>query len=84
MGVPALTMLSARSTIQTRWSKAMLTSDIVLVVDDIAERSLQLGPTVTVVRVDGALHDIFLSRQPARGVAYGALTHWLEGYRPRR
>jgi hypothetical protein len=29
------------------------------------------------VRVDGALHDVFLSRQPARDGAYDALDRWL-------
>ncbi|MDQ0894609.1 alpha-beta hydrolase superfamily lysophospholipase [Agromyces ramosus] len=60
----------------------MLSSDIVLVVDDIAERVLKLGPEVSVARVNGALHDVFLSRQPARAAAYAAITRWLRGYAP--
>ncbi|QTX03636.1 alpha/beta hydrolase [Agromyces archimandritae] len=83
VGSPVLALVSARSTIQTRWSEAMRTSDIVLVVDDIAERALDLGPSVTVDRIDGALHDIFLSRKAARAAAYAAITRWLTGYRPR-
>ena len=83
-GAPVLTLLSARSTIQPRWDAAMLTTDIVLVVDDIAERALKLGPEVTVARIDGALHDVFLSREPARAAAYAAITHWLRGYAPGR
>jgi alpha-beta hydrolase superfamily lysophospholipase len=62
----------------------MLTTDIVLVVDDIADRVLELGPEVTVARIDGAMHDVFLSREPARATAYASITHWLEGYAPRR
>ena len=83
VGAPVLTLLSARSTIQPRWDAAMLSSDIVLVVDDIAERALKLGPQVTVARIDGALHDVFLSREPARAAAYAAVTRWLRGYAPR-
>ena len=60
----------------------MPSSDIVLVVDDIAERVLKLGPKVTVARMDGALHDVFLS-EPARAAAYAAITRWLRGYAPR-
>ncbi|GGI44780.1 alpha-beta hydrolase superfamily lysophospholipase [Agromyces flavus] len=82
VGAPVLTLLSARSTLQGRWDDAMLASDIVLVVDDIARHALELGPAVTVVRIDGALHDVFLSRQPARSAAYAAITRWLEGYAP--
>ena len=83
VGAPVLTLLSARSTIQPRWDPAMLTTDIVLVVDDIAQRSLKLGPQVAVARIDGALHDVFLSREPARAAAYASVTHWLRGYGPR-
>jgi alpha-beta hydrolase superfamily lysophospholipase len=56
----------------------------VLVVDDIAERVLKLGPEVAVARIDGALHDVFLSRKPVRAAAYAAITRWLRGYSPRR
>jgi alpha-beta hydrolase superfamily lysophospholipase len=83
VGAPVLSLLSARSTMLPRWDAAMLTSDIVLVVDDIAARSLRLAPEVAVARIDGALHDVFLSREPARAAAYAAITHWLEGYAPR-
>lgn len=83
VGAPVLTLLSARSTLLPRWDAAMLESDIVLVVDDIAQRSLNLGREVTVARIDRALHDVFLSRKPARAAAYAAITRWLEGYGPR-
>ena len=83
VGAPVLTLLSARSTIQAKWDEAMYTTDIVLVVDDIADRTLRLGPEVTVARIDGAMHDVFLSREPARAAAYAAITRWLEGYAPR-
>ncbi len=84
VGAPVLTLLSARSTIQPRWDAAMLSSDIVLVVDEIAHRALKLGSSVGVDRIDGALHDVFLSREPARAAAYAAITRWLRGYAPRR
>jgi alpha-beta hydrolase superfamily lysophospholipase len=82
VGAPVLTVLSARSTIATQWSEAMRSSDIVLVVDEIAQRSLNLGPEVTVARIDGALHDVVLSREPVRAAAYAAITHWFRGYAP--
>lgn len=83
VGAPVLTLLSARSTLLPRWDAAMLESDIVLVVDDIARHAIDLGREVTVARIDGALHDVFLSREPARPAAYAAITRWLEGYGPR-
>jgi alpha-beta hydrolase superfamily lysophospholipase len=84
VGAPVLTLLSARSSIGTQWNEDMRSSDIVLVVDEIAQRALKLGPEVTVARIDGALHDVVLSRRPARTAAYAAIRHWLRGYAPRR
>ncbi|BDZ54366.1 alpha/beta hydrolase [Agromyces marinus] len=84
VGAPVLTLLSQRSVLQAVWDDAMLSSDIVLVVDDIARQAVRLGQAVTVARIDGALHDVFLSREPARAAAYEAVTRWLEGYGPRR
>ncbi len=77
---PVLSLLSTRSTISPVWSPAMMTSDSVLVVDDIAMRSLRLGPTVTVERLDGAIHDVMLSAKPVREAAMNAITRWLRGY----
>lgn len=78
--VPVLTLLSARSTILPYWTPDMLSSDVVLVVRDIAMRSLGLAPTVTVGWVDGALHDVFLSREAVRENAYREVERWLRGY----
>lgn len=80
VGAPVLTLLSARSTILTRWDEAMRSTDSVLVVDEIAERATKLGPTVAIERIDGALHDVMLSAEPARAAAYAAITRWLGGY----
>lgn len=77
---PVLTLLSARSTLLARWSPGMLTSDSVLVVNEIAERSTRLGASVSIQRVDGALHDVFLSHLPARRAAYAALSAWAGAY----
>jgi len=84
VGAPVLTLLSARSTLQTQWTEEMRSSDVVLVVDEIAERALKLGPDVTVARIDGAIHDVMLSRAPVRAAAYAAITRWLRGYAPGR
>lgn len=78
--VPIFTMLSARSTLIPKWSVEMMTSDVVLRVDDIAVRSTKLGPRVTILRLNGALHDIFLSAEPVRQTAYRELTRWLRSY----
>ena len=77
---PVCVLLSARFAAPTRWSEDLTRADSVLVVDDIARASLKLGPSVTVERIDGALHDVFLSRHEAREEAYRRLDAWVRGW----
>jgi len=77
---PVCVLLSARSAAPTRWSDELTSADSVLVVDDIAQRALRLGSSVTVERIDGALHDVFLSRRAARADAYRRLERWVVGW----
>lgn len=79
--VPVLVLLSARSSTPNKWSEDLTRTDSVLVVDDIARASLRLGSSVTIERIDGALHDVFLSRHPAREDAYRRLDRWTLGWR---
>lgn len=78
---PICVLLSARSVIPTRWSDELTSADSVLVVDDIARAALKLGSSVTIERVDGALHDVFLSRREAREDAYRRMGRWVAGWR---
>ncbi|KQQ66113.1 alpha/beta hydrolase [Microbacterium sp. Leaf320] len=77
---PVCVLLSARFAPPTRWSEDLTRADSVLVVDDIARAALKLGPSVTVERIDGALHDVFLSRHEAREEAYRRLDAWVRGW----
>jgi alpha-beta hydrolase superfamily lysophospholipase len=76
---PVCVLLSQKSAVPTRWSDELTRADTVLVVDDIARASLRLGDSVTVERIPGALHDIFLSRPEARDIAYERLDRWVMG-----
>ncbi|WP_120494177.1 alpha/beta hydrolase [Microbacterium phyllosphaerae] len=80
IGAPVCVLLSARFAPPTRWSEDLTRADSVLVVDDIARAALKLGPSVTVERIDGALHDVFLSRHEAREEAYRRLDGWVRGW----
>jgi alpha-beta hydrolase superfamily lysophospholipase len=73
---PVLVVLSARSVPPLVWSDGMTSADSVLVVDDIARASLKLGELVTVARVDGAIHDVFLSSPQPRNRAFVLTRHW--------
>lgn len=77
---PVCVLLSARSALPTRWSDELTSADTVLVVDHIARAALKLGSSVTVERIDGALHDVFLSRKEARDDAYARLDRWVTGW----
>ncbi|WP_137843094.1 alpha/beta hydrolase [Microbacterium sp. 2FI] len=77
VGCPALVLLSARSTPAFSWNDAMAATDSVLVVDDIARSATRIGSLVTIARIDGAIHDVFLSRQEPRVKAYTELERWV-------
>ncbi|TDN91896.1 alpha/beta hydrolase [Microbacterium sp. BK668] len=77
VGCPALVLLSARSSVQLTWRDEMTSSDSVLVVDEIARAATRLGRDVTIARIDGALHDVFLSRPEPREAAWRAVELWL-------
>lgn len=71
--LPVCLLLSARWALPSRWSEALLSADSVLIVDDIARRALRLSTSVRIERVDGALHDVFLSNHDSREDAYRRL-----------
>ena len=55
-------------------------SDIVLDVAQIARWSTKLSRHVTLVRVEGALHDVTLSRASVREKVFDELGRWLAAY----
>jgi alpha-beta hydrolase superfamily lysophospholipase len=77
---PVLVMTSARSQFSRKWSEDLRTADIVLDVDQIAKRAVQLGPLVTMIRIDGGLHDLTLSAEPVRREVLGQLRRWVWAY----
>jgi alpha-beta hydrolase superfamily lysophospholipase len=78
--VPILVVISGASANGPFWTEAMRRTDAVLDVNVIAVRALSLGRSVTVERIDGALHDVFLSRAEVRTDAYRRLATWIRGY----
>lgn len=84
LSIPVLVLISRRSTLRARWGEDMKSSDIVLSVDYVARRSPSLGSLVTIARIDGAIHEVFLSRKPVREAAWRTVRRWLEGFAPGR
>jgi alpha-beta hydrolase superfamily lysophospholipase len=77
LGVPVLVLTSARSGHPEVWDPQVTSTDIVLDVDQMARWAPRLSDEVRVIRVDGAMHDVFLSKEPVRARAYDQLTRWL-------
>jgi len=80
VGCPALVLSSSG----TRWPKEMGPDahdyDIVLEVPQIRQWATALGRHVTYVAIDGARHDVVLSRPEPRATAYLELDRWLSTY----
>lgn len=77
VGCPTLVLLARHSTPPVNWHDAMRATDSVLVVDDIARAATRIARTVTISRVDGAVHDVFLSAPEARDAAYADIEQWV-------
>jgi alpha-beta hydrolase superfamily lysophospholipase len=78
--IPILVLTSGASANGMIWQESMRHSDAVLDVNTMAVRAMTLGRTVTLERVDGGLHDVFLSAGPVRADAYARLARWIHGY----
>lgn len=77
---PIVMLCSSRTVISPRWSEDMRAADVVLDVELLARRAVQLGPLVTVVRVHHGLHDLSLSPPPVRARFYAEIDRWASAY----
>ena len=77
---PALVLSSTRSSSPTEPGEDVHSTDIVLDVEQIRRWSSCVGRHVTYVGIEGARHDVFLSREEPRGRAFDELDRWLTAY----
>ena len=80
IGVPVLVLASAAADFSRRWHEGLRTVDVVLDVDQIANRAVRLGPHVTVVRIAEGMHDLVLSAAHVRKVALDEIGRFVDGY----
>jgi alpha-beta hydrolase superfamily lysophospholipase len=78
--IPVLVLLSGASANGLFWTEEMRRTDAVLDVNAIAVRASSLGRTVTLERIVGGLHDVFLSPPKVRKDAYARLSRWIRAY----
>ncbi|MFF2631027.1 alpha/beta hydrolase [Kitasatospora griseola] len=82
VGCPILMMASTASTVTSRWDPALMYTDGVLRADDIAALAPSLGRHVTIIRIEGGVHDLVLSSEAVRGQVFAELDRWLAAYFP--
>lgn len=83
IGVPSLVLRSARSKFARTWSPDVDEADAVLDVKQIARWAGCLGDAVTVVPIQGARHDVFISKVGPRKEAYATVDIWLQANQAR-
>lgn len=77
IGVPSLVLRSTRSRFARSWSPEVDEADAVLDVKQIARWAGCLGDAVSVVPIDKARHDVFISKAEPRQAAYDAVDSWM-------
>jgi alpha-beta hydrolase superfamily lysophospholipase len=79
---PALVCCSAQSGPNDRAHDAILRTDSVLNVAQIAARAHLLGPDIAIRRIADGIHDLALSPEPARGRFFAAVAEWVRAKLP--
>lgn len=82
VGAPVLVLASRRTSFSEEWSDDVASCDIILDVEQIARWAHRLGSQVTIARLDGAIHDVFLSGKDVREEAFGISRRWLGSVLP--
>ena len=80
--VPILILSSSNSKQMKTFSEEAMRNDIVLNVKDIARVGKTLGHDTTLVQIENAQHDIFLSPRPVREDGFKKMFSWLDKLQP--
>jgi alpha-beta hydrolase superfamily lysophospholipase len=77
ISVPILIIHSSDSIKISKFSKEAMSKDIVLNIEDIKRVGLELGDKVSLIKIDDAQHDVFLSTKIVREDAFDKMFSWL-------
>ena len=80
VGCPVLVLTSGATAWPQEMGEDVHGHDIVLEVDQIRRWAPSLGRHVTLVSIDGARHDVVLSREPVRSRVYDEIARWHAAY----
>ena len=78
--VPVLVLTSSESGHPKEYDETCSSTDIVLDVELIRKWAHKLADHVTLVRVEGAVHDVTMSRAPVRERVFAEISRWLDAY----
>lgn len=79
VGVPILTLTSTKSNFTAPYSEEINYVDAVIDVKQTQRWAKELGTHYTLHPIEGARHDVFLSREPIRDEAFHVVDEWLPG-----
>ena len=77
---PVLVLSSGRSTVPQQMGDDVHGTDVVLDVAQIRRWATAYGPHVTYIAIEGARHDVVLSREKPRLAAYDAINTWMSAW----
>jgi alpha-beta hydrolase superfamily lysophospholipase len=77
---PVLVLSSGRSSLPEQMGEDVHGTDVVLDVGQIRRWATSYGPHVTYVAIEGARHDVVLSREESRRAAYDAISTWMTAW----
>lgn len=77
---PILVLTSARSHSHSRWTEEFRHADNVLDVQQIWKRIPDLGKHVTLIKLDGAIHDVLFSCREVREEGFTHMAQFLRAY----
>ena len=80
IAAPTLVLSSRRTVFPTEMGEDVHTADVVLDVQQIRRWASSLGSHVTSIAIEGARHDVVLSRPEVRARVYAELDRWLTTY----
>lgn len=76
--LPILFLHSSDSFNPKHWDERIMESDIILDINEIKKKALKLGTKLTVVEINRAMHDVFLSKKKVREEAFNQMFKWLD------
>ncbi len=77
---PILMLTSGASGHPHEWDETVASTDIVLDVEQMWRWAPKLGRHLTMVRIEGGLHDLTMSAEPVRKVVFTEIDRWLQAY----